>query len=104
VLFFKRKEKVVLYSIIGLLVFLFLCSAGVSYLRQQQFNDSSEAVLISSSANGYSGPDVDFSLLFSISEGMVFRIINSEEKWSQIRLPNGVSGWIRNDSFRRVQE
>jgi tetratricopeptide (TPR) repeat protein len=103
IIYYKNNERTVPLFILSLLIVLFLLSGTVSLYRWRDYKDDSEGVLISSSTTGYSGPAEDYTNLFTIHEGMII-IVNIEgEDWSQITLPSGVTGWIRNDSFRRVK-
>lgn len=103
IIFFYRKEKTVPLFILTIMIILFLLSGLITYYRWQYLNDDTEAVLIVSSTTGYSGPAEDYTNLFRIHEGMIFRVNITEAEWSQIALPTGMTGWIRSDTFRKVK-
>jgi uncharacterized protein YgiM (DUF1202 family) len=73
-----------------------------SYIKWQRYTDESQAVLLTDSAIGYSGPDSDFTRVFTIHEGMIFQIEQQQEDWSLIKLQNGLGGWIRNSNFQKI--
>ncbi len=102
IIYYKRRDKTLIYSILGLLIVLFVISAIIGHYRWTQFYNESEAVLIYSDVTGYSGPNEDFSSLFKINEGVILNVLKTEGDWSQIRLANGVSGWIKTAYYRKV--
>ncbi len=102
IMFYNRREKTIPLFVLTIMAILFVSAAAISYYRWQQLNDDSQAVLLTSSTSGYSGPAEDYTNLFHIHEGMVFTVNRTENEWSQITLPAGITGWIRNDSFKRV--
>lgn len=96
---FRNREKTVPIFITTILIFFFIAFLIVSFLKWQEFHKQNEAVLLSSSAIGYSGPGKDFTRVFTIHEGMIFTIERDEENWSLIKLENGLGGWINKDTF-----
>ncbi|HHE38945.1 MAG TPA: SH3 domain-containing protein, partial [Candidatus Cloacimonetes bacterium] len=64
---------------------------------------SSEAVLISQSAVGFSGPSNEFTRVFTIHEGMIFDIEKEENNWSLIKLTNGLGGWIESKNLEKIK-
>lgn len=38
----------------------------------------------------------------SVHEGLVVEIVTDESNWTEIRLPNGVRGWVRAESLGRI--
>jgi tetratricopeptide (TPR) repeat protein len=59
------------------------------------------AVLLASSSDAKNEPDGS-KILFTAHEGIKFRIRKSEDKWSLVSLPNGVSGWVRNSDLGKI--
>jgi len=101
--FYRHKDRTVLYFLLGITVVLFLISVGVTQYRYSSLFDKTEAVLTSHSANAYSGPDTEFTHLFTINEGMIFKVIRKDNEWSHIQLPNtDIRGWIKNDYYQTV--
>jgi tetratricopeptide (TPR) repeat protein len=59
------------------------------------------AVLLSSVSDAKNEPD-GTKVLFTVHEGVKFRIRKMEDKWSLVSLPNGVSGWIKNADLGKI--
>jgi tetratricopeptide (TPR) repeat protein len=102
ILKFQGQEKTLPVFFVIILVFLLLLSLMFSYIKWQRYTDESQAVLLTDSAIGYSGPDSDFTRVFTIHEGMIFQIEQQQEDWSLIKLQNGLGGWIRNSNFQKI--
>lgn len=63
---------------------------------------STEAVLLASSALVKSAPDTNGSDIFMVHEGVKFRILDNVGTWYKIRLADGKTGWLENTSFSRI--
>ncbi|MBN1600412.1 MAG: hypothetical protein JW915_02330 [Chitinispirillaceae bacterium] len=59
------------------------------------------AVLLTSIADAKNEPD-GAKVLFTVHEGVKFRIRKTEDKWSLVSLPNGVSGWVKNTDLGKI--
>ena len=103
IIYFPRREKTIPLFVIIMVIFLLLISGAITYYRWQHLHDDSEAVLVTTSTSGQSGPADDYESIFRIHEGMIFRVNTTQNGWSQITLPSGITGWIRNDTFKRIQ-
>ncbi|MDD3051086.1 MAG: tetratricopeptide repeat protein [Candidatus Cloacimonetes bacterium] len=97
---YRDKTHPVFFLIIIITILLLL--SILSYIKWKDFHYSSEAVLIGDTAISYSGPGEDYTRLFTIHEGMVFIIEKENEEWIQIKLENGLGGWIKNTLAERV--
>lgn len=102
IIHYKNREKTVPIFITTIFIFLFSVFFIISILKWQEFNKTDEAVLLSTSAIGYSGPGEDFTRVFTIHEGMIFTIEKSEDNWSLIKLENGLGGWINKDTYVKI--
>ncbi|KQC06354.1 MAG: hypothetical protein APR54_07245 [Candidatus Cloacimonas sp. SDB] len=99
---FRNRDKTSLvFTLTIALIFLMFFSA-VSLLKWKNFTSDTEAVLISPSAIGYSGPGEEFTRVFTIHEGMIFEIEKTETDWSLIKLPNGLGGWIKKNFYLKI--
>ncbi|MDA3814217.1 MAG: hypothetical protein PF570_08195, partial [Candidatus Cloacimonetes bacterium] len=103
IIHFKNREKTIPIFITTILIIFFSALLIISALKWQDFHNDDEAVLLSNSAIGYSGPGEDFTRVFTIHEGMIFTIERNEENWSLIKLENGLGGWIKKDTFVRIE-
>jgi len=103
IIYYKNREKTVPLFILSMSIVLFIIVGTISVYRWQDYLDDSEGVLLVSSTTGFSGPAEDYTNLFTIHEGMIFRVNIEGEEWSQITLPSGITGWVSNDTFARVK-
>ncbi len=99
---YKGREKTVPIFILIVLLIFFIGFSIISYLKWKNFHNISEGVLIISTEAGYSGPSDDFTRVFTIHEGMIFKIVKSDGDWTQIQLNNGLGGWIRNSTIGKI--
>jgi len=102
ILRFRGREKTVPVFFLFIFITLFILFGILGYLKWKNFHSVNEAVLLSQSAIGYSGPNEDFTRVFTVHEGMIFTLEKTENGWSLVKLPNGLGGWIKNDTFQRV--
>lgn len=98
----NREKTVPAFITVVLTVFLVLFLV-LSFLKWKEYHNEDEAVLLSSSAIGYSGPSEDFTRVFTIHEGMIFQVEREESGWCLIKLANGLGGWIETDTFERIK-
>lgn len=61
-----------------------------------------EGVLLAKVAEVRSAPSEDYTLIFTIHEGMEVRILGERSGWVEIRLPDGLSGWVKGDQIGRI--
>jgi tetratricopeptide (TPR) repeat protein len=88
--------------ILIILLSLLLLSITIGIVKYHQYVSHKTAVLVIPSEVGYSGPGTDFTRVFTIHEGMIFSIEKDEDSWSQVKLPNGLGGWIPGTSSVRI--
>ncbi len=103
IIHYKNREKTVPIFFTTVFIFFFSVFFIISILKWQEFHKTDEAVLLSTSAIGYSGPGEDFTRVFTIHEGMIFTIERSDNNWSLIKLENGLGGWIKKETFVRIE-
>jgi tetratricopeptide (TPR) repeat protein len=103
ILFYKDKEKAAIIFTLVILLMLFASSLLVSYLKWQSYHNDKEAVLISESAIGFSGPGDNYTRVFTIHEGMIFDVEQTQGDWTLVKLKNGLGGWIRTQDLKRVK-
>jgi tetratricopeptide (TPR) repeat protein len=83
--------------IIGILFVLSACSlAWKTYDRDFR----KKGVVIEQKADVRSGPGIENITVFAIHEGLKVRVHGSSNGWTQISLPNGWTGWIRQREIR----
>ncbi|MCF7912647.1 MAG: tetratricopeptide repeat protein [Candidatus Cloacimonetes bacterium] len=100
---FQNRDKSLPIFLIFLVVILLVISATISYLKYQNFHSASDAVVIAQTAIGYSGPGVEYTRVFTIHEGMICQIENTNDDWMLIKLPNGIGGWVQTNLLEIVK-
>jgi tetratricopeptide (TPR) repeat protein len=76
---------------------LALSSAGVLAGKLYSASGTEDAIVLVASSDVRSGPGETNPQLTEIHEGLKVSILGSREGWYQIGLPNGLTGWIRED-------
>ncbi|MBN2829125.1 MAG: tetratricopeptide repeat protein [Candidatus Cloacimonetes bacterium] len=99
---FRHREKSVPVFILTILLFFFVLSLMITIARVNSYNSHKPAVLMAESAVGHSGPGEDFSRVFTIHEGMSLSLEEFQKGWALVKLPNGLGGWIPDDTFLKV--
>ncbi|MDP8201676.1 MAG: tetratricopeptide repeat protein [Candidatus Tenebribacter burtonii] len=103
IIHYRNRERTVPLFLTTIFIFLFLAFFIISILKWQEFHNDNEAVILSTSVIGYSGPGEDFTRVFTIHEGMIFTLERDEDNWSLIKLENGLGGWIKKDTYIRIE-
>ncbi|MFA5033871.1 MAG: tetratricopeptide repeat protein [bacterium] len=104
---FKTRFPVKNY-ILGLFVALFVVL--VVFIINFKTVNSREGVLIDNVAEVRSGPSEDYTLIFTIHEGMEMRILDEQirqttggqESWLKITLPGGLEGWLLAEKVKKL--
>jgi len=104
ILRYRGREKTVPVFFLFITLAFFCVVSVLSYLKWQGYYYDKEAVLMTQTAIGYSGPGEDYTRLFTIHEGMDFSIEKTDGDWSFIKLPNSFGGWIKSDLYQRVYD
>lgn len=80
----------------GIIVLLFSVSTFI-FAQQKYHNimDSDRAIITSSSVTIVSSPDVNSKKLFVLHEGTKVTIMQCNDNWCEIKLPDGNKGWIK---------
>ena len=99
---FAQKDRVVPYFIITVLAVFLILVGIISNIKLSAYDNISTAVLLADTAIGFSGPNTEFTRVFTIHEGMIFTIEKEQNGWALIKLSNGIGGWIVADTFAKV--
>ncbi|MCF7858214.1 MAG: hypothetical protein K9N07_02660 [Candidatus Cloacimonetes bacterium] len=100
---YRNRENAIPIFVTILFIFVFVILLIVNVVKWQEYHSKDEAVLLSPSALGYSGPGEDFTRVFTIHEGIIFNIEKEDGSWCLIKLKNGLGGWIKKDTFEVVK-
>ena len=60
------------------------------------------AVVVAQLADVFAGPGANNATLATIHEGLDVEVWAEREEWLQVRLPNGVSGWVAREAVELV--
>lgn len=81
---------------------LALVCAGVLAGKTRSSSDGVDAIVLVSMSDVRSGPGETNPQLVEIHEGLKVTILGSREGWLQVSLPNGVTGWLREDHVEAI--
>ncbi|MFQ5790350.1 MAG: tetratricopeptide repeat protein [Acidobacteriota bacterium] len=85
-----------------ILGFLAIVSAGVLAAKLHSVSDQVEAVVLVPSSDVRSGPGETNPQLVEVHEGFKVAVLGEREDWLQVRLPNGLVGWIRQEDIEVI--
>ncbi len=102
ILYYQESEKTIPLFIVTILSVIFVLLLMITVVKYQEYTNEQEAVLIAKSVIGYSGPSTDFTRVFTIHEGISFAVEKEQDGWSLIKLSNGLGGWIKSKTFKKV--
>jgi hypothetical protein len=63
---------------------------------------TARAVVLKPSVEALAGPGLSNASLFTLHEGIAVTIESEREGWLQVRLPNGLTGWVVRDAAERI--
>jgi len=81
---------------------LFFVSLLLFAARTYELNFKQRAVILSTQLEARSGPGEGYNKILTLHEGIEVEIRESREGWCLIKLPNGLGGWIEEDSLLRI--
>jgi tetratricopeptide (TPR) repeat protein len=76
-----------------------LGAGGWMVLQAQSRHATDQAIVLSEKLEVYSGPGSDNTLLASVHEGTKVRIHARRDRWAQVTLPDGRSGWLLGEAL-----
>jgi tetratricopeptide (TPR) repeat protein len=96
----RHSSRVLIGSLaIIVLFFAFACSLSLK-IYEREYRKS--GIVVEQKADVQSGPGRENITVFTIHEGIKVRIHGYSNGWYQISLPNGWSGWLRQDAVRVI--
>ena len=63
---------------------------------------ATEAIIFSPTTTIQSGPNTNSEELFTLHEGTKVTLLESNNEWSKIKLPNGNVGWIKTSEIKSI--
>jgi tetratricopeptide (TPR) repeat protein len=86
-------------------IFFFLASLFCWLMASQHqsiVNDSTQAIIFAPTLTVQSEPNANAEKLFTLHEGTKVNLLEEDNGWSKIKLPNGNVGWIESTSIRTI--
>lgn len=83
---------------LGLSMFTFLMASQHHSIVKQ----STEAIIFSSTITIQSEPNENAEKLFTLHEGTKVKLLETNDNWSKIKLPNGNVGWIKSKEIKSI--
>jgi len=83
---------------LGLSLFTFLMASQHNNIVSQ----SSEAIIFAPTITIQSEPNESAEKLFTLHEGTKVTLLEENNDWSKIKLPNGNVGWIKSDDIKTI--
>ena len=90
-----RKKVLVSALIAGVLLVVAGSSLAGKIYRQ---TSAGKAVILAAAVDARSGPGDDYTRIFTAHEGTAVRVRQRREGWYLIALPNGLGGWIPDET------
>jgi SH3-like domain-containing protein len=79
------------------LITIFIANRQVYY-----FNNHHQAIIFTSSVTAKSSPDGNAKPLFVVHEGTKVDIMQTQDNWIEVELPNGNAGWIAASDVKQI--
>ncbi|HTY64702.1 MAG TPA: BatD family protein [Acidobacteriota bacterium] len=95
----SRNSFRALLCCMGLTLLLLVSASSLSWKIYDQ-DYRKKGIVVEQKVDVRSGPGSENMAVFTIHEGMKVRVHTSNNGWYQISLPNGWSGWLRQDCIR----
>jgi tetratricopeptide (TPR) repeat protein len=77
-------------------------TVGVALLYRGRQDAAPIAIVLEDRIDVRSGPGEENTILFTVHEGTRVDLHNSLERWVQVSLPNGLSGWVPATAIEKV--
>ncbi len=98
----RERGLPILMILISLILLTSFSAMLITKYRRITYNK--KAVLIAAETDGYDGSGTQYNKLFTIREALILQVEKSNEGWSLVSLPNGISGWVQDKDIARVVE
>jgi len=96
--FWQRLAKILLVPV----VIILLVMSSLFYLRAHEETSVKYAILLIEKTDVLGSPEESGTVLFSLHEGVKFKVETYNDGWARIRLANGSVGWVKKDVFEII--
>lgn len=94
-----------LFFAMGMLAFLFSGLSVFNAFRQQNIiNNQNPAIVFSKEVSVKAEPNLRSSEAFLLHEGTKVEVLDHLEEWKKIRLADGKTGWLTEDTIKEIKE
>ena len=100
---FRMTSLLILQNLWSSLIVVFFISLFLTIHSIWTFNSLSIGVIYATKVEAHSEPNLFSTRLFEVHEGLRVSINQTEDKWVEIELLDGKTGWIENDQIRLIQ-
>lgn len=101
--FVKKSIRMVLLKIMVVLTICLVFFSSVTIYKMSEVKHNDYGVLIGSTPI-MAGPGAAFEDIGRLSQGMEVKILSESGLWLEVRLANGIVGWVPKESVERVWE
>jgi hypothetical protein len=98
----RRTVQRILNLVLVPVVIVFLLIALTFITRVNDSNTSRFAIVLADKIDVLSSPGAQATELFSLHEGLKFKVEEIRDDWAKIRLADGKVGWVRKDVFEII--
>lgn len=95
---FRMMTKVITY----VFVIVLILSSLLLYMKIHEMNHTRYGIILVPKVIVYSSPEENGTEIFSLHEGSKVKLTRAIDSWSQIRLTDGKTGWLKNDAFEII--
>jgi len=98
----NRTAQRILNIVLVPAVIVFLVIAAILVIRIHENNASRHAIVLADKIDVLSSPGEQSTELFSLHEGLKFKVEEIRDDWAKIRLADGKVGWVRKNLFEII--
>ncbi|MCC7501972.1 MAG: tetratricopeptide repeat protein [Flavobacteriales bacterium] len=98
----RRRGRNVLLGASGLALVVTISCVALAAYRVREATDDSQAIIMAAKVDVRSEPREGATALFVLHEGTKVMVLQEQNGWSEVRLPNGSVGWMPPSSLVRI--
>lgn len=90
------------FGLAAVLVLFTAASSAFAAWRAAEVRDASEAIILAAKVDARSEPRTGSAVLFALHKGTKITVLQDQDGWSEVRLPNGSVGWMPPGTLERI--
>jgi len=87
---------------VGSIILATILVGSSAFVKINAIESVHQAIILEDQIEAFSEPTGAGELIFSAHEGTKLTVLSSQGAWSEVALPNGVSGYVREKSLGRI--